>query len=274
MTTRHRSQHAGVSVLLEGNDSSDVKYGYLSTLRFATPELLAAQHTVSGLIEQEQETFTPEGDLADGIERSRGRLSYVGEYRGGFADTVFLTADIRRDDNENFQDFTTWRTAVSIPLKGLGMRPHASVGTSVKFPSMFEHYGTFPTFFIPNPGLKPEESFGWDAGVEYTFFKRLFILDVTYFNADLTDEIDVAGFPQKPFNRWARARARASRWRPAPSSAPVCRSAPPTLTSMRESRTIPEAIPPAAPLRPHRRKLCLPEQRKRQLCRRLYWPAG
>ena len=182
------------------NDSSDVKYGYLSTLRFATPELLAAQHTVSGLIEHEQETFTPEGDLGDFIERSRNRLSYVAEYRGGFADTVFVTANIRRDDNEQFQDFTTWRTAVSIPLKGLGIRPHASVGTSVKFPSMFELYGTFPTFFIPNPNLKPEESFGWDAGAEYTFGKRLFTLDVTYFDADLTNEIDVAGFPQKPFN--------------------------------------------------------------------------
>ena len=182
------------------NDSSDVKYGYLSTLRFATPELLAAQHTVSGLIEHEQETFTPEGDLGDFIERSRDRLSYVAEYRGGFADTVFVTANIRRDDNEQFQDFTTWRTAVSVPLKGLGIRPHASIGTSVKFPSMFELYGTFPTFFIPNPNLKPEESFGWDAGVEYTFGKRLFTLDVTYFDADLTNEIDVAGFPQKPFN--------------------------------------------------------------------------
>jgi hypothetical protein len=61
-----------------------VKYGYLSTLRFATPELLAAQHTVSGLIEHEQGTFTPGGDLGDFIERSRDRLSYVAEYRGGF----------------------------------------------------------------------------------------------------------------------------------------------------------------------------------------------
>jgi vitamin B12 transporter len=183
------------------NDSADVKYGYLTTLRFGTPELLAAQHTVSGLIEREQETFTPGGDFGDFIERSRERLSYVAEYRGGFADTVFVTANLRRDDNEQFQDFTTWRTAVSIPLKGIGIRPHASVGTSVKFPSMFELYGSFPTFFIPNPDLKPEESFGWDAGVEYTFGKRLFVVDVTYFDADLTNEIDVAGFPQRPFNQ-------------------------------------------------------------------------
>jgi vitamin B12 transporter len=183
------------------NDSSDVKYGYLSTLRFATPELLAAQHTLSGLIEREQETLMPGGDFGDFVERSRERVSYVGEYRGGFADTVFVTANIRRDDNEQFEDFTTWRTAASIPLKGIGIRPHASVGTSVKFPSMFELYGSFPTFFIPNPDLKPEESFGWDVGAEYTFGKRLLVVDVTYFDADLTNEIDVAGFPQRPFNQ-------------------------------------------------------------------------
>jgi len=156
---------------------------------------------LSALVERERETFTPEGDFGDFIERAIERTSYVAEYRGGFADTVFLTANVRRDDNVQFQDFTTWRTAVSIPLRGLGLRPHASVGTSVKFPSMFELYGTFPTFFIPNPDLKPEESFGWDAGVEYTFAKKLFTVDVTYFDADLTNEIDTAGFPSRPFNQ-------------------------------------------------------------------------
>ncbi len=182
------------------NASTDVKYGYLATLHFGSPELLAAQHSVSALIERERETFEPRGDLGDFIEREIEHVSYVAEYRGGFADTVFVTANVRRDDNEQFEDFTTWRTAVSVPLKGLGIRPHASVGTSVKFPSMFELFGTFPTFFIPNPDLKPEESFGWDAGVEYTFAKKLFVVDVTYFDADLTSEISAAGFPSRPFN--------------------------------------------------------------------------
>ena len=30
------------------------------------------------------------------------------------------------------------------------MRPHASVGTAVKLPTMFEQFGTSP-FFVPNP---------------------------------------------------------------------------------------------------------------------------
>ena len=41
--------------------------------------------------------------MAIWVERSRERLSYVAEYRGDFADTVFVTANIHRDDNEVFQ---------------------------------------------------------------------------------------------------------------------------------------------------------------------------
>ena len=109
----------------------------------------------------------PKGTFADGLERERGRIAYTGEWRGGFADRLFLTAGIRHDDNDNFQDFTTWRTAASLVLREINMRPHASVGTAVKLPTMFEQFGTGP-FFVPNPNLTPEQSFGWDAGVEFS----------------------------------------------------------------------------------------------------------
>ena len=116
-------------------------------------------------------------------------MAYTGEWRGGFADRLFLTAGIRRDDNDNFQDFTTWRTAASLVLRELNLRPHASVGTAVKLPTMFEQFGT-DQFFVPNPNLTPEKSFGWDAGMELTFYKGRALLDVTYFRANLTDKIN------------------------------------------------------------------------------------
>lgn len=182
------------------NDSELIKYGYLATYRFDTPALLAANHSLSGLIEREEESFTPLGDLGDALERLRLRNAIVGEYRGDFADTVYLTANIRHDDNKTFKDFTTWRSAISVPLKSIGMRPHASVGTAVKFPTMFEQFGVFPDFFIANPDLVPEESFGWDAGVEFTFANGDAILDVTYFEANLRNEIFTIGFPSTPIN--------------------------------------------------------------------------
>ncbi len=89
-----------------------------------------------------------------------------------------------------FGDFTTWRAGVSVNLAEIGLRPHASYGTGIKVPSMFEEFGSIPAEFRPNPNLLPEESKGWDAGVETTFFNRAALIDVTYFDADLTNKIN------------------------------------------------------------------------------------
>jgi vitamin B12 transporter len=170
------------------NVSEADKLAYLATYRLDMPALWLKQ-TFTGRVENEDERFTPQGTFADGVEHQRGRMAYTGEWRGGFGDRLFLTAGVRRDDNDNFQDFTTWRTAASLVLSELHMRPHASAGTAVKLPTMFEQFGTSP-FFVPNPGLAPEESFGWDAGIEFDFFKGVVTIDVTYFRANLTDKID------------------------------------------------------------------------------------
>jgi vitamin B12 transporter len=167
------------------NSSETDRLAYLATYRFELPGL---KSTVSGRVEREQERFTPEGAFADGLQRERGRISYTGEWTGGIFDRLFLTAGIRRDDNDNFQDFNTWRASASLVLREIDARPHASVGTAVKLPTMFEHFGT-SQFFVPNPSLTPEMSFGWDAGVEFTFDRSRLLFDITYFRANLTDKI-------------------------------------------------------------------------------------
>lgn len=182
------------------NISTTETFAYAGTYRFDTPAIWA-KHSLSALVERQDDQFTPEGTFADGRTRERGRMSYAGEWRGGFADRLYLTAGIRRDDNEEFRDTTTWRLAASLPLSELGMRPHASVGTAVKLPTMFEQFG-IDQFFSPNPDLKPEKSFGWDAGIEFTLPGSRASLDVTYFNTDLTDKINgfvaIPGtFPQR-----------------------------------------------------------------------------
>jgi vitamin B12 transporter len=168
-------------------------YGYLGTYRFETPGLGGVKHAVSGLVEKETEVFVAKGDFADRQARERDRLAVAGEWRMAFADQVFITAGVRHDDNSVFDDFTTWRLSAAWAIKSLGLRPHASAGTAVKFPAMFEQFGTIPGFFfVANPDLKPERSLGWDAGVEIGLGKAT-MLDVTYFHADLTDKIAASG---------------------------------------------------------------------------------
>jgi vitamin B12 transporter len=169
------------------NVSEADKAAYLATYRLETPAIWA-KHSFSALVAREAEQFTSKGGFGLGGEGERSQLALAGEWRGEFADRLFLTAGVRRDDNDRAQDFTTWRLAASLRLQELGVRPHASVGTAVKLPTMFEQFGVTSTF-IPNPNLAPEESFGWDAGLEFTFLKGRATLDVTYFKADLTNKI-------------------------------------------------------------------------------------
>lgn len=176
------------------NASDTTKLGYLATYRLDTPATWG-KHSFSGLVEKEDERFTTDFTAGDPFPadnhgtHERGRLAYAGEWRGAFFDRLFLTAGVRHDDSDNFEDFTTWRGAASLVLREWNLRPHASVGTAVKLPTMFEQFGS-STFFTPNPNLSPEKSFGWDAGVEFTLLNGKAVLDVTYFRANLEDKIN------------------------------------------------------------------------------------
>lgn len=174
---------------LTSNESERNRYGYTLTYRFDTPALMGASHSLTGMIEQQEEYFTPQGDGQDNIEREGERLALVAEYRGEFADRLFVTGSVRNDDTSEFGEFTTWRTTATLQLPEIGLRPHASAGTGMKAPTFFERYGQFPNFFTPNPDLIPEESFGWDAGVEFTLLAKRAAIDITYFETEIENQI-------------------------------------------------------------------------------------
>ena len=192
-TISDRDLEFGPPAFITSNDGERTTYSYLVTQRFETPMLWAAKHSLSGLLERESEAFTPGGSLGDEVRRTRDRLSFAGEWRGEFANQAAITAGVRHDDNSVFADFTTWRVSGTWTIKSLGVRPHASIGTAVKFPAMFEQFGKFPgPFFIANPNLQPEQSKGWDAGVEFSL-GPVTTLDVTYFHTDLANKIGNSG---------------------------------------------------------------------------------
>ncbi len=173
------------------NDNVRRNAGYLATLDIGSPSLASVlRHSVTGLVEQENETFNQ--ITGDNLTRERSRLAFAGEYRADLFDRLTLAANIRRDDNDTFDDFTTWRTSASLRLTDRfspwGLRPHASYGTAVKLPTMVEQFGQFAGF-VPNANLKAEESSGWDAGLELSVARGAFVVDATYFSANLENEI-------------------------------------------------------------------------------------
>ena len=155
-----------------------------------------ANQIVSVLVEAQEETF--ENNDASLVystsmlgKQTRKLYGYALEYRGSFLqDALTLQATARHDDNNgDFEDANTWSAAVSYTFPNDTTRAHASAGSGVQNPTMYEQFGYNPGTWTGNPDLTPERSTGWDIGLEQRFMGDRGVIDVTYFRATLTDEI-------------------------------------------------------------------------------------
>ncbi|MEM8553512.1 MAG: TonB-dependent receptor [Pseudomonadota bacterium] len=181
-----------------GNESGRTKFSYVGTLALDAATLSSANHTLSFSYQWQEERFQQTN--GDGLffppppndpffdKQERTQQSTVLEYRGSFLGALDLQASVRYDDNEDFEDFTSYAVGASYFIAPSGTRVHASVGTASVNPTFSEQFGFFNNY-QGNPDLKPEESFGWDIGVEQSLFDGRGLLDVTYFQEDLENEI-------------------------------------------------------------------------------------
>jgi len=120
---------------------------------------------------------------------SRDFLGYGVEHRIGFGEQLFVNAAVRRDDNDEFDNATTYSLDFAYLLNQGDTRLHGSYGKAVTNPTFFEQFGFVPGTFVGNPNLQPEEAMGWDVGIEQYFVDGALIVDISYFDIDLEDEI-------------------------------------------------------------------------------------
>lgn len=167
-----------------------------TALSFDTPKLFKASHQVIFAVEHERQNFENRGapSIFGDPNQNRRRLQngWVGEYRLSLFERLFLTGALRYDQNDEFKNELTWRGTLAYVIPKWGTKLHASGGRGVKNPSFFELYGfstggLFP--FVGNPDLRPESSIGWDIGIEQSLFNKRLVVDVTFFQAWLKDEI-------------------------------------------------------------------------------------
>ena len=174
------------------SDGRKKKFAYQTNLFFDTPEIAGAAHTATFAVERENESVESNSAFVN-VDRDLKATSYIGEYRLDLFDRIFLSGALRHDDNDTlFDDTTTFRTTAAYLHEETGSRLHGSYGTGVKNPTVFELFG-FAANFNGNPNLKPEESRGWDIGLEQSFFDGEVIADVTYFQNRIDDLILGAG---------------------------------------------------------------------------------
>lgn len=173
--------------LSSGDKGRRVKTSYEGTFAFGDEAL---RHTLTGVIDYKRETFentspflNPAQALKRTVENTGAALQYdiVANRRFGIGGAV------RYDQNDLFNNATTWRAQASYRLDS-GTRLHAAGGSGVTNPQFYELFGFNPNTYAGNPNLKPERSTGWEIGAEQVF-GDIGRIDITYFSAELEDEI-------------------------------------------------------------------------------------
>jgi vitamin B12 transporter len=162
-------------------------------------------HTLIGYVQLKDETFENKSGFPgpQNQRKSTQDVGYVAEYRMDIAEQVFLSGALRYDDNDLFKNETTYRASIAWQIPQTGLKVRASYGTGVSKPGFFELFGFDPTSFVGNPNLNPEKSEGWDIGADFVSSDNRASLSMTYFSANLTDEIftDFGVFPFTVRNR-------------------------------------------------------------------------
>jgi len=117
------------------------------------------------------------------------------QLQSAVGERLFNTTSLRYDSNDPFGGKATYRVAPSLAFPETGTRLKGSVGTGFKAPTLNELFVSFPAFnFFANPNLRPETSFGYDAGFEQTvpgtnFSGQPAKFGATWFHNDITNLI-------------------------------------------------------------------------------------
>ena len=171
-----------------GDKGRRYKGTFETSFRFGSERVV---NRLTGAVDFEREEFqntSPANAFTFTGRRSTDNWGFVGQYELTVDDAFSAGASIRRDENNRFDDVTTWRAQAGYRLP-FGLRVRGAYGTGVKNPGYFELFGYSDGRYIGNPNLKPEKSKGWEAGVDQEIAGGKATIGATYFDSRLTDEI-------------------------------------------------------------------------------------
>lgn len=149
-------------------------------------------HTLTGAWERIEEDFRQRGPVGFGDPNYDADMqtdSLIAEYRATVYRGLSLLASARHDDNSDFDDKTTGRISAAWRLRDGRTTVRGGWGSGIKNPTFIERFGFF-TDFIGNPDLEPEQSEGWELGLDQRWLDGRVQVSATWFDEELQDEIN------------------------------------------------------------------------------------
>jgi len=175
-------------------DSLFSKYrGQLVKFDWQNDFYLADWNTLTFGLETEQEagkdhsvSMSSFGPFVEDISRKTARTNsaYLQD-RINVDDRWITTLGVREDDHEQFGSKVTYHVASSYLCPCTGTRLKATYGTGFKAPTLYQLFSPYG-----NPDLQPEESTGWDVGVEQSLCEDRVTVGATYFKNEFKNLID------------------------------------------------------------------------------------
>ena len=173
--------------------------GYRGSRLGAEYQGVAKLGAVGGLVfglrnDTESATTSQSPDPGDGsfnaIDKRQTTNSAFAEFRGALFERLDLTLGGRIDSIENGQTFDTWRATAAWRVEETGTKLRASGGTGAKAPTLFQRFSIFGT-----TALLPEQSVGFDVGVDQTLFKGRLVASLGYFDNRYANLVAFATVP-------------------------------------------------------------------------------
>jgi vitamin B12 transporter len=153
--------------------------------------------TVAGLV-YENSDYNYENSYASTDDRTRKQYGLYANHVWDVTDNFNLSGGARwedySDDGKNGynDDVVTWRAASAYTVSQTDSILRASVGRGFRLPAFTEMYGYGAGEYSP---LDPEESLGWDFGVEQPFCDGQYKVGVTYFANRIENAIVSNSYP-------------------------------------------------------------------------------
>ncbi len=156
-----------------------------STVRFGNDHV---KNRVTLGMDYERQQFQNTAAFSNTDTHVLETFGYVWSYDLTLDDRLALGASARIDHYSLFRSAATYRASGSY-LFPTGTRVHAAYGTGIKAPGPSELYGYASGDYIGNPNLRPEESKGWEAGIEQTLPGEAVTIGATYFRNRFVNQI-------------------------------------------------------------------------------------
>ena len=126
-----------------------------------------------------------DSQFGNNVKKMRNTWSIYAQNHLELFQRAYITGGIRREQDEQFGEFTTARGDASFLFPETDSRLHGSVGSAFRTPSFYEFYSSFG-----NPNLTPEKNVAYDVGVEQHFWDKRITLGGTWFHNHFTNLID------------------------------------------------------------------------------------